>query len=127
MFGQGVTEMPETVCIDMKHGVILIDSSNQVREDDLWQSLESVLQIAHHQGLSKVMVDATGQKSLPSIMALFHFASELSSRARDLKHAIVVSEQSPEDIHFIETAAHNRGANIQIFSSRDDAFSWLNQ
>ena len=119
--------MPETVRIDREHGVILVDSSHQVGEDDLRRSLESVLQIAHHQGLNKVMVDATGQTSLPSIMALYGFASELSSRARNLKHAIVVSEQSPEDIRFIETAAHNRGVTIQIFSSQDDALSWLNQ
>ena len=119
--------MPETVRIDREHGIIVIDSSQQVGAVDLRRSLEAVLQIAHHHGLNKVLVDATGQKSLPSIGALYGFASELSSRAGNLKHAMVVVEQSPEDLRFIETAAQNRGAIIHIFSSRDDALSWLNQ
>ena len=119
--------MPEIVRIDRELGIIVIDSSQQVEADDLRRSLESVLQIAHHHGLNKLLVDTTDQASLPSIGDLFGFASELSSRARNLKHAIVVAEQSPEDLRFIKTAAHNRGAIIQIFSSRDDALAWLNK
>ena len=119
--------MPESVRIDDENRVILIDSSLEVREDDIRQSLDSVLQIAHHQGISKVMVDATRQTLLPSVIALYDIAAELSTKARGLRHAIVVAEQSPEDLRFIENAAHNRGAIIQIFTSRDDALAWLNQ
>ena len=84
------------------------------------------MQLAHRHVINKVMVDATGQRSLPSIFALYDFATDLSTQARNLRHAIVISEQSPEDIRFVEIAAHNRGLIIQIFSSRDDALSWLN-
>ncbi|UCF83013.1 MAG: hypothetical protein JSV50_17790 [Desulfobacteraceae bacterium] len=119
--------MPETVSVDRELGIIIIESSQQVEADDLRRSLETVLQIAHDHGLNKILVDTTDQKSLPPIGDLFDFASELSSRARNLKHAIVVAKQSPEDLRFIETTAHNRGAFIQIFSSRDDAFAGLNQ
>jgi hypothetical protein len=119
--------MPETVSIDIERGVILIDSSHHIGEDDLRRSLESVLQLAHRHGINKVMIDATGQRSLPSVFALYRFASELSAHARNLRHAIVVSEQSPEDIRFVETAAHNRGTIMKLFSEREDAWSWLNQ
>ncbi|MGC1456301.1 MAG: hypothetical protein WA946_14030, partial [Nitrospirota bacterium] len=86
--------MPETVRIDIERGVILIDSSQQVGEKDLQRSLESVLQQARHHGITKVMVDATKLTSLPSIISLYGFASELSSRASNLKHAIVLAGQS---------------------------------
>jgi len=119
--------MPEIVGIDRELCIIVVDSSQQVEADDLRRSLESVLQIAHHHGLNKILVDATDLASLPSISDLFGFASELSSRARNLKHAIVVAEQSPKNLRFIETTAYNRGAIIQIFSSRDNALAWLNQ
>jgi hypothetical protein len=119
--------MPEALSIDSEYGVILIDSFDHVEKDDLSQSLELALQIANDQGLNKIMVDATRQTSLPSIMPLYSFASELSRRACGLKHAIIVAEQSRKDMRFIETVAGNRGAIIQIFSSRDDALSWLQE
>jgi hypothetical protein len=126
MFGQGETDMPESVRVDSEHNIILIDSSHQVSTDELRQSLESVLQIAQQKTINKVMVDATRQKSLPSVMALYYFAVELSTRARGMRHAIVVAGESPEDLRFIENAARNRGVNMQIFSSQEDALSWLN-
>lgn len=119
--------MPETVCVDKQHDVILIDSRGDVGEIDLMESLEFVLQIVRDQGLSKIMVDTTHQASLPSTIALHCFASELSKQARNLKHAIVTAEQSLEEMRFIETVGQNRGVNIQLFSSRDEALSWLNR
>lgn len=119
--------MPETVCVYKQHDVILIDSLDNVGETDLMQSLESVLQIVRDQGLNKIMVDTTHQTSLPSTIALYSFASELSRQARNLKHAIVTTEQSLKDIQFIETVGQNRGVSIHLFSSRDEALSWLNQ
>ena len=119
--------MPETVCVDRQHNVILIDSWGDVGELDLMESLEFVLQIVRGQGPNKVMVDTTHQTSVPSTIALHCFASELSKQARSLKHAIVTAEQSSEEMRFIETVGQNRGANIQLFSSRDEALSWLNR
>ena len=121
--------MPEAVCIDRQHNIIVIDSRDHVGEEDLLQSLESVLRIVREDpDLKKVMVDATHQSSLPSTMALYGFASELARRTQCMKHAIVVSkEQSSKDLRFIETVAQNRGVIIGIFSSREDALSWLNR
>ena len=119
--------MPEIVCVDKQHNVILIDSRDDVGETDLMKSLESVLQIVRDQGLNKVVVDATHQASLPSTVALYYFVSELSKQARDVEHAIVAAGQLPEEMRFIETVGQNRGVNIQLFSSRDEALSWLNR
>ncbi len=119
--------MPETVCVDREHNVILIDSRDDVGETDLMKSLESVLQIVRDRGLNKVIVDTTHQTSLPSTVALYRFASELSKQARDLEHAIVATGQLPEEMRFIETVGQNRGVNIHLFSSRDEALAWLNR
>ena len=119
--------MPETVCVDEQHEVILIDSRDDVGEIDLMKSLESVLQIVRDQGLKKVIVDTTHQASLPSTAALYYFASELSKQAKGLRHAIVAAGQLSEEMKFIETVGQNRGVSIHLFSSRDEALAWLNR
>ena len=117
--------MPETISIDDQKGIILIESRGHLVVDDLAKSKESVLQIVKTKGLKKVMIDATNQKSLPSTMSLHSFASELPKLSIGLRQAIVISEQTPKDMKFIETVSLNRGASIKIFSSRENALSWL--
>ena len=116
-----------TVCVDKLHFVILIVSFDDVGEIDLMESLERVLQIVRDQGLNKVMVDTRRQISLPSTIALYYFAAELSKQARGLKHAIVTAGQLSEEMRFIDTVGQNRAVNVQLFSSRDEALSWLNR
>jgi hypothetical protein len=119
--------MPEHVSIDKENGVILIDSSGHVEIKDLLESLETIVKLNKQLGLTRVVVDTSTLKKLPVLYQLHSFASEIASRTRGMKHAIVVSELSPEDIRFMETVALNRGARIQIFTSRDDALLWLNK
>jgi hypothetical protein len=70
--------MPEIVSIDKELGIILIESSDLVGVADLTESLDSVIQIANHHGLNKVIIDAIALKLLPSILHLHSFASDLS-------------------------------------------------
>lgn len=119
--------MPETVMINKRLGFIQIDSSGHVDRTDLYLSLQSVLEIAENKGLKKVMVDATKQTSLPSILDLFQFGTELSNRAKALKHAVVVSKQPHEDLDFVETVVVNRGVRMRLFDSVVNAAAWLNE
>jgi hypothetical protein len=119
--------MPEMVSFDNEHEIILIESSDLVGTDDLSKSLETVLRVAQNTGFTKVMVDTSKLVLLPSLLHLHIFAEELSKKTKGFKHAIVVSEQSPKTLEHIETAAMNRGTDIQIFTSRTDALNWLNR
>lgn len=119
--------MPEIVSIDPKHHVILIESTGLICLDDLKQSLASVLEISLQSGLTKVLIDVSCQRSLPSISQLYSFASELTDQTHGMKHAIVVSDQTPKEINFVEAVASNRAAAMHIFTSKDEALLWLNE
>lgn len=119
--------MPEKIDLISKSGIIYITSYGEVTEEDLISSLETIIKISENKDFLKVLVDAREQSSLPSPITLFKFSQKLSESFRHIKHAIVVSDSTPEDINFIETVAVNRGSNMQIFNSIDAAVSWLNK
>jgi len=95
--------MPEMVSINKRLSMIQIDSTGFVDKNDLYSSLQSVLEIVEQTELKKVLVDATKQTNLPSIGDLYEFGTELLTQARILKHALVVSQLPHEELNFVET------------------------
>ena len=119
--------MPEFVTVREHEGIIQIVSIGDVSEQELHHSLERVLKLKQNLGLTRVLVDATEQVSLPRTASLYWFGSKLSSEALDMRHAIVVTRDQMEDLRFVWTVGQNRGLQIQLFVSRDDAVSWLKE
>jgi hypothetical protein len=120
-------DMAETVSVDIDHSVIFIQSSDIVSIEDLSRSLQSVQDIFQTQGINKILVDATKLNKLPSLYLLHAFAEELSKSTISMKHAIVVSDQTPSDVKYLETVAVNRSVYINIFHSHADALFWLKE
>lgn len=118
--------MPEDISILEERGIIYINSSGNIKPDDLVHSYKSVIQINNDKNLDKVLVDAREQTSLPSLITLYVFSEKLSQYLQHLKHAIVVSPKSPKELDFIKTVSKNHGVNIKIFNSTDSALAWLN-
>jgi len=119
--------MPEEISLCEKTGIIYITSRGKIEEKDLLQSFESVLKISKDRANCRVLLDAREQTGLPNLAVLFNFGNKLSEQFRHFKHAIVVSEKSPNDLKFIETVSRNRGTNMKIFSSKEQALSWLDE
>lgn len=119
--------MPEEVSILADLGIIQVDSYGDVSERDLLASMEEVLAIHKEHGFSRVFVDASGETSLPSTLPLNQFGSVLSEDAVSLKFAVLVNERVREDLHFLETVTKNRGMEVRMFDSREDAFAWLKE
>ena len=107
--------MPEDVAVDTKNNVIIINSRGVVKAEDLSKSLQKVLKIVGERRIANVIVDATELESLPSITFLYDFACDLVSKTPNLKHAIVVSKKSPNNLRFIGAVAQNFGSSIDIF------------
>lgn len=118
--------MPETVTVDEALGLIRIVSSGDVLPSDLARSLRSVLEIVEAKGLRKVLVDTREQTSLPSVLVLYEFGAQLCEFTRDLKHAIVVSRHSLEDLRIVATVSQSRGVQMDFFDSPEAALVWLN-
>lgn len=119
--------MPEEVSILEDLGIIQVDSFGVVTEGDLLASMEEVLAIHKQRGLSRVFVDASHETSLPNTFPLHKFADVLSKNATALRFAVLVSDAVREDLRFLETSTRNRGMQVRMFDSRDEAIAWLKE
>ena len=113
--------------VDSELKIILVKATDLVEVADLSEAIESVLTNEQHQGLNKVMVDATSLEELPSTTHLKWFASELSKHTKGMKQAVIISQYSSVGVSEIKKFARNLGVDMQVFASKDDALSWLNQ
>jgi hypothetical protein len=119
--------MPEEVSILEDLGIIQVDSFGEVTEGDLLASMEEVLAIHRERGFSKVFVDASRETSLPSTFPLHQFGAVLSEDGMVLKIAAVISDTVREDLRFLETVTQNRGMQLKLFDTREEALAWLKE
>ena len=117
--------MPETVVVREDLQIIHVDSYGDVTIEDLESSLDAVLQIRRERGLTKVLVDASKETSLPSLMRIYDFGSNVAANLRGVRIAVAISPHTQEDLSFMETVARNRGALVAVFVSVDAALAWL--
>jgi hypothetical protein len=119
--------MPEEVSVLADLGIIQIDSYGDVTEGDLLVSMAEILAIQKKRGLSRIFVDASRGTSLPNTLPLHQFGSMLSKDAMTLKFALLVNNQVRKDVHFLETVMRNRGMEVKMFDSREEAMAWLRE
>ena len=87
----------------------------------------AMMSFCQQRGLTKILVDATGQTNRMSVMAAYDHASILAKDVylKRAKHAIISPEHPENSLVFLETAAINRGASVRLFPTREHALSWL--
>ena len=117
--------MPEEVSILADLGIIKIDSYGEVTGADMLATMEEVLDVTRERGLTRVFVDASKETSLPSTLPIHQFGALLSKDAMMLRFAVLVNDQVREDLHFLETVTKNRGMQVKMFDSREEAMAWL--
>ncbi len=118
--------MPDLLTINKDENIIEIKSYGVVSKNDIKESIAKIKQIYNEIGINKIIVDTTKQESMPDTMGIFDI---FTTFPRDFKVALIRNDGqvTSEDIHFIETIAHNRGIMIKAFSSIDDAKEWLHK
>ena len=116
--------MPDRIFVDEDIGIIVVESIGEISVDDINQSIAKIQEILNKKGISKVLVDASRQESLPSMIDSYDL---FSTFPRDFMIAILVKEYqiTEEELNFIETVAVNRAIRMQIFSERENALAWL--
>ena len=67
-------------------------------------------------------VDVREQQSAPSVLDIFDFAEDWPQQIR---LAILVGENTTDDIALLETAAINQGKKVRLFYDKGDALKWL--
>lgn len=115
--------MPEELRIDKDRRTVEVRSYGIVSREDIAASIAAVQDIAAAEGISNVLVDATEQESMPSIVDIYEL---FSNHPGGLRVAVVGTKQpTAGDIQFAETVAVNRGIRIKVFPSRADTEKWL--
>lgn len=117
--------MPERVTIREDLQIIQVDSYGDVTEEDLKGSLDEVMRVHGETGISKVLVDATQETSLPQTFPLFEFGAELAAELLTIQFGVAVSPEVADDLRFLENVTRNRGMNVKMFDSTDAALAWL--
>ena len=112
------------------YGVVEATYTGTVTPEELDQALTATGALAAEKMCNRFLIDARDQDpgggSAFDILKLAEFLASLPSGIID-REAILPppSAQGTEDMHFVETAARNRGLNVLMFSSREDALVWL--
>ncbi len=116
--------MPDKINIkeELKFATIL--SYGKVTRDDISESINTVAKLFHEGKINKVLVDATKQKSVPSIGEFY----DLSKVFPDgIKIAILTTKEqlSSEHLKFFVTTSLTKGKDLRIFNSIEKAKNWL--
>jgi hypothetical protein len=119
--------MNDMVSLDVANGIIVLTSRDKITPEDLYETLNKVCEYTSTHGYKKILVNASNQKTLPSVDDLYQFVTLMSQKTIGSKQAIVVSENTTSDIAFLENVAFRKGTHIKRFFSFDEAVAWLNQ
>lgn len=114
--------MPEEVSYDRAADLIRIRVWGDDPIEDWQSSKQAVVRLHETHGTSMLLVDAREQQTAPSLTDIFDFAEDWP---QDIRAAILVGENTTDDIAFLETAAVNRGKEIHLFYDESEALSWL--
>jgi hypothetical protein len=128
LFREGVL-MPETVTVLEDQGIIEVRSFGEVSADDWQKSVDVVMELVRYRGLTKILVDSLDLVSLPKTWTLYEFGNLLASINFPPSVRIAATIQGPlrDDLKFVETVATNRGRQLKVFGSIDEAIAWLNE
>jgi hypothetical protein len=116
--------LPYEIRLNEEVGIIEILPSDVVTKQDIADSIANVNRIKREKGIYKILVDTRETTLVPGAADIFELFSNFP---RDLKGALLITANQPtsQDIAFIETVAVNRGFNIRLFFSKDEALTWL--
>ena len=118
--------MPDELTYNKKLDIYIARSHGDVSREDILATLSSLNSMRKPGKLIKLLVDATEQRSAPSIIS-FHGLAEVLPVSSDFKAAIISlpGSDTHEQQVFFETASSNRAKNIRLFQNRDEAIAWL--
>ena len=119
--------MPEEITIDTLNHIIVVRSWGHIMPSDLASSRDRIFEIYAETGICKVLVDCREQQSFPKTFDLYRHSENVGENpiSRKLKYAVVPSGQTKEELRFLETTSMNRGLNVRIHDSKEEAIEWL--
>ncbi len=122
-----------SVAMRMLDGFPVVDAvfSGIVTAPELDRAARSLVDFAREHGTDLFLADLTDIDGGHGVLDLFEVIRLLESFGvgPGFREAIVLPTRSAsaDDARFFETAARNRGLNVRVFPSREEATAWLVQ
>jgi hypothetical protein len=114
---------------DPKLAAVRVSLSGTVSIDDLRKVTEEASGLAQSTGSKRIMVDTSAlTASLPvgDIFDMPRFYFELGvDRGNKVAVIMPATPELQRDVRFYETVCQNRGFDVTVFSSSDEAVAWF--
>jgi hypothetical protein len=106
---------------------ILVSATGQVSEAAIIRMGEEVKIHCEEEGLNGAIVDCGKIEGALSPMELYHATNKFIDILGDIKVAYInpPSDWIPDDDQFSRDVAYNRGGELEVFPSLNDAEKWL--
>jgi len=116
--------MPEEVTYEPHTDLIRVRAWGDDPIENWIASREQIVGLHKAHGAFKVLVDARELSTTPSLVDIFDFGEEWP---REIRVALFIGADTPDDVAYLETVAIGRAKQIQIFFDEDAALNWLRE
>lgn len=118
--------MPGTYIVKEAHGLLRITDTRPVSGENIHDFCLTIPSQARALGIIKILVDLRGVTNTLSTMDRFRYAAEVAEHFQDLKVVFIQAPPLYDPQRFGESVAVNRGGDIHICTTLEEAFDWLN-
>jgi hypothetical protein len=121
--------MPYAVTYWPEKKLIHIQNVGKLTPDDYRAGAREALRLSREHGVSRCLIDDSALDNQVGTTDLYTLPDFYESIGipKTIKAAVLISEQTPKisDIAFFETVCRNRGYDVKLFTSPDEAIAWL--
>ena len=112
------------VVIKRKKGYLSVEYAKPYNIDDLLSFSKEALEISKAEGYKKLFLDISKMPGRIKPMERYEVGVKAATLFR-YKLKVAVLYKTEEINRFAETVALNRGMNVKIFNTKEEAISWL--
>lgn len=113
--------MHAAITIDQQRRFLRFQFDQGATVSDWKEAQTAFLRLSEEVGIRRALVDIRGQMTAGPQLQLFEFARNIPSGMA----FAVLSDPDRSDHEFVETVALNRGKNVRLFGSEEQAIEWL--
>lgn len=121
--------MAWSVSVDERTRIVTTVYAGLMPPAALRQAVEATLRVCMEHECVRLLADCSQLDGGHTVMDLYDAAAAVGAvpGVARLKEAVIMPTRpgATDTVTFWETAAINRGIQVQLFSSRDDAVAWL--
>ena len=113
--------------IDLKvyNNFVLFTHSGSETDEEGKVFFDQFKQISSETGIKKILVDIRKFRKKLSNMETYEYAVSLANTMRGFTIATVQNEDLYDPKKFGENVAVNRGLNLRVFQTMEEAYDWL--